>query len=116
MLQQNTQNTSKTRKSFAIDCTNRFDKNYEVYFYRLPRATEKEKQMDPCNSQKQMGSGHRNTDLQLSFDVNMLNFGVKSYPIYCIDNSSIKYLLSYILHNWMFLNKDFGLDDTYIYI
>ena len=48
--------------------------------------------------------------LQLSFCVKMLDFGVKSYPIYCIviycvDNSSIKYLPSYILHNWVFLNK-----------
>jgi len=47
--------------------------------------------------------------LQLSFGVNMLNLGVKSYPIYCtviycIDNSSSKYLPLYILHNWMFLH------------
>ncbi len=45
---------------------------------------------------------------------NMLNFAVKSYPIYCIviyriNNSSIKCLLSY-MHSWIdnFLG---GLDD-----
>lgn len=36
-----TQNTSETRKSFAIVWTNRFDKKSEVCFYRLPKATEK---------------------------------------------------------------------------
>jgi len=28
-------NTNKVGKSFAIDCTTRFDKQSEVYFYRL---------------------------------------------------------------------------------
>jgi len=37
----NTQNTSKTGKSFATDCTNSFDTKSEVYFYRLLKATEK---------------------------------------------------------------------------
>ncbi len=39
----------------------------------------------------------------------MLNFALKSYAIYFIviyriDNSSIKYLPSYILHNWKFFD------------
>lgn len=33
-------NTSKMRKSFGIDCKDRFDKKYEVSFYRLLKATE----------------------------------------------------------------------------
>jgi len=37
----NTQNIFKTGKSFVIDCTYRFDKKCEVYFYRPPKATEK---------------------------------------------------------------------------
>ncbi len=49
---------------------------------------------------------------------NMLNFAVKSYPIYCIviyriNNSSIKCLLSY-MHNWIDKKiQVFGLDDIY---
>ncbi len=37
-----TENTSKTRKSFALDCTNRFDKKYEVYFYKLRKLQKRE--------------------------------------------------------------------------
>jgi len=48
--------------------------------------------------------------------VNMLNFRVKLF----IDNSSIKYLPLYILHNWMFEKKTWtknvlGLDDMMMY-
>ncbi len=38
-----THKTSKTRKSFVIDCTTRFYKKSDVYFYRLPKATEKKR-------------------------------------------------------------------------
>ncbi len=93
MLWQNTQNTSKMRKSFAIDWTNRFDEVWGI-FLQTAESYRKEKQMDACNSQKQMESRQRNMDLQLSFYVNMLNFEVKSYAmscsvIYCIASSSI---------------------------
>jgi len=63
-------------KSFAIDCTLRFDKKSEVYFYRLL----KEEQLDLCNSQKKLDSSQQKLDLQLSFCVNMLNLGVNPYP------------------------------------
>jgi len=51
------------------------------YIFTDYQSYRKKKQMDRCNSQKQLDSRQRNMDLQLSFCVKMLDFGVKSYPI-----------------------------------
>ncbi len=87
MLRQNTQNTSKMRTSFAIDFTNRFDKKSHVYFLQTAESYRKVKQMDPCNSRQ------RNTDLQLSFYVNMLNFAVLLYIVLTTHQLNIHHLI-----------------------
>jgi len=45
------QNTSRTGKSFAIDCSNRFDKKSDVFFTDC-RKLQKREAMVRCNSKK----------------------------------------------------------------
>jgi len=75
---------SSPGKSYAIDCTTRFDKKFEVIFFQTSESYRTEKLMDRCNTQKQLDSKNGKVDFQLSFCVNMLNLAVKSYPIYYI--------------------------------
>ncbi len=63
--------------------------------------------MNPCNSMKQLDYMQRNTDLQLSFFVDMLNFAVKTYCYISYIDNSIKYLPSYILHNFLSIKNLF---------
>jgi len=77
----NKHNTYKVGKSFAIDCTTRFDNKIGGIFLQ----TAIERGANGSQQFKQLDSSQPKLDLQLSFCVNMLNLAVKPDPyiLYC---------------------------------